>query len=209
MNDVRLQQLLKMAAEAERLEFGERPLRPSSFPLQKNTSRVVRMWGAAAAILFVGVTGLFTLKSSTTKDPVPVADSAPGIPSVNTCDEESTVLLALFRKADGIAGRATMAVRSWDAARGLSDLAEGELLGIAFEHTNDMTPEALPDSVVLLAVSGPSSLIPHSDAEATVLAACLENTPTACGEEVPCYTSAALSCLPPGVTVRGESRIVR
>lgn len=207
MNDARLQQLLKLAAEAERLESGDRHFHVKPLSSKAANFNASRILGVAAAVAFAGVIGLLTLKSPTVVQPIDVVEAE--TPTTPICEQESTVLLALFHKADGIAGRATMALRNWDATRGLNDLAEGELLGIAFEHANDMTPEAMPDSVVLLAVSGPSSLIPHSDAEATLLAACLENTPASCGGEVPCYTSAALSCLPPGVTVRGETRIVR
>lgn len=212
MNNTRLEQLLKMAAEAERMEFGERTASPGRLRSIDSRSSIGRH-SAAAALLVASAIGLYSWSTSET-DTLDVAKTdvkQSDITTLNTasCEEESTVLLALFHKADGIAGRATMALRNWDAHRSLNDLGEGELIGLAFEHSHEVTPESLPDSVILLAVSGPMSLIPHSDAEATTLAACLENTPASCGEEVPCFTSAALACLPPGVTVRGESRIVR
>ncbi len=229
MNDRRLTQLLRMAAEAERMESTtlrfEAPVRASG-PAWTGWLEI----SAAAAAVVVGATVWMTdltggssagpslaQSNPTTIEPVGVVPSP--LPVAHTdqnvvaqgdpCDSESTVLLAIFRKADGATSTLRFAMKDWDAHRGINDLAEGELIGFAFDHADEITPDTMPDSVVLLAVSGPSDLVPRSDEDAAHLAACLEQAPTTCGEEMPCYANAALQCLPPGVSVHAEARVVR
>ncbi|MFZ4574562.1 MAG: hypothetical protein ACOYN0_09205 [Phycisphaerales bacterium] len=211
MNDRQLTQLLRMAAEAERLESG-----PATLRMPTPTHRRPGLWiGLAAAASVAAAFAFLSLPSPQPKNaptPVALADPNPIAPqpvNADPCDDESTVLLAIFRNADGSTIQSRIAMKDWDSRRGLNDLGEGELIGFAFEHAEEMTPETLPDSVVLLAVSGPTNLVPHSEAAAAQLTACLEQTPASCGAEVPCYTSAALQCLPAGVSVIGEARAVR
>lgn len=222
MDDRRLAQLLRMAAEAERLEEATLPFtRPGS----RGGISMTRWMGIGSIAAAVVVGASLWVSNAIAPTPVvrpiasntiPKASDTPSVvavsestPVADPCDNESTVLLALFRKADGNTQTMRFSMQDWDSRRGLNDLAEGELIGFAFEHQDEMTPENLPDSVVLLAVSGPSELIPRSDEEAAHLAACLQMAPTTCGEEVPCYTSAALQCLPAGVSVHAEARVVR
>ena len=227
MDDRQLSQLLRMAAEAERLEFGHAPL---SMPAPASPRLGVWLgWSAAAAVIAVGSAFWFanavlapSTPSISPNTHVATADNAPlptntdpttpaivEVAAADPCDNESSVLLAIFRNADGSTSQARIAMSDWDSRRGLNDLAEGELIGFAFEHTENMTADTMPDSVVLLAVTGPSELVPHTADAAAHLAACLDQTPASCGTEIPCYTSAALQCLPPGVSVRGEARVVR
>jgi hypothetical protein len=225
MDDRQLSQLLRMAAEAERLEFGHAPLPMPAHPAPR--LGLWLGWSAAAAAVVIGSSLWFAnailAPSTPPNTTVATAEQPPRLPTntdpntpaivevaaADPCDNESSVLLAIFRNADGSTSQARIAMSDWDSRRGLNDLAEGELIGFAFEHTENMTADTMPDSVVLLAVTGPSELVPHTADAAAYLAACLEQTPTSCGTEIPCYTSAALQCLPPGVSVRGEARVVR
>jgi hypothetical protein len=230
MDERRLTQLLQMAAEAERMETG-RSLLDSAPPVFTRRLWTPRPWiGVAAALGVAGVIGWALMPGGSQPTPrVASTNSAidsnpaathsgrtPSEPVVDVasaaapdpCATESTILMALFQSVNGAVRSTRVAISDWDSRRGLDDMGEGEILSLAFEHIDEITAETLPDKVVLVAVSGPSGLLPDSEGDARVLQACLEGAPCG-GDQSICYTSAAQQCLPDGLSVAVETRAMR
>lgn len=120
-----------------------------------------------------------------------------------------SIIVAMFRTADGQSRCVRIKSHEWDCGRSLDDISEGDLIGFAFENACDSVIEEGPESLVVLAMSGPKGSFAKEAETAEAIAACMQSTPDSCGIEAACYADVALQCLPPGITVRAETLAVR
>lgn len=120
-----------------------------------------------------------------------------------------SIIVAMFRTSDGQSRCVRIKSHEWDCGRSLDDISEGDLIGFAFENACDSVIEEGPESLVVLAMSGPKGSFAKEAETAEAIAACMQSTPDSCGIEAACYADVALQCLPPGITVRAETLAVR
>ncbi len=145
--------------------------------------------------------------------------SGAGLTALVTADVKSTgsalpelrdsIIVAMYKGSDGTTRCVRVKSHEWDCGRGIEDLSEGELIGFAFESACDSVLEEGPESLVVLAMSGPKGSWSKETTTAEAITACLESSPEVCGSEASCYADVARHCLPAGVTVRAETMEVR
>ncbi len=125
---------------------------------------------------------------------------APG-PALAPGPPEQCVVLAIFSDAHGGFRCVQWCPHQWQGGRRLKDVPATELLGVPFG------PPCMPSAerLLVVALAGPRDRLPHTDASAEALAACIVDAPSMCHDEPSTYATAARSCLPRGVTVKVES----
>lgn len=225
MNNRELENLIRMAMEVEDLEGSRPALSFDGAPVTVVRTGARRVWLiggglAAAAALTLAAVAVWPTKPSEpsarladstgvvgTHEVVPparsvVVDSPPPVHVAQVPPDagEKTVLLAIFRDADDRCSCVQLRDGEW-SGRKLADIGRSELLRTAMARACNESPE----HVLVIAIAGPAEYLPSSD-QAEVLAACVFETPSTCGDDdSSCYTSAAMACLPAGMTVKAET----
>lgn len=221
MNDTQLQRLLRMAGEAEELD------RPASYAFSARRAARARwqariawlgLTGAAAAAVALAV--IFSGPTPGPQTPTPIAgpaiEESPGIAlaaapvephpvrlvkgPVPTRDEQS-VVLAIFRGAQGECSCVQLTDFDAGAGRRLADVAYGELLEFALR--NPCTDAA--SQLLVIGVAGRRGTLPSTPEDADLLASRLANVAVSEHRDVSLVAYAALPQLPPGSTVVAEA----
>lgn len=215
MDDRQIQELVRMAVEAESLEHDQSVPGPFLFPAHRSSWRVGLAWaGAAAAGLALGVGTWVAVRQGPSPVPVPkmaLADktdrsaaatlpkpvpthAAPG-PHARGAGDERCVVLMITRDSYGDLSCVQWRPHEWGEGRSLAQITPAELLDAA----GGMWCDDGASEVTVVAVSGPRGSVPSSDALAQEVAACMTYSGDLCEGEPGSYATAALSCLPAGV----------
>ncbi len=207
MNDRQLENLIRMALEAEALEASAQPARRPRPPAWRRAAGGL----AAAACLAGALTIAFQAHWNKTT-PAPIPNSTQGgiasgtrpvtITQIEAPDAETdSIVLAVFRDNGEEDPCVQMELGSFCGARNLADIDRTELLLTAFE--NACTPT--PGQVVVLALSGPRGTLPRNQEEAAALASCIIDAPDACAADGACVAQRVRRYLPPDVSIVAES----
>ncbi len=126
-------------------------------------------------------------------------------------EEHCCVVVALVRDAGGGLGCVRWRQHEWDVDR---VSAMGALdLKTAVAATCPPTGEGVRTidgrQVVLVAIAGPTRLLPRTDERAAELAMCILGSPRPCETEGMCFTGAAARCLPNELSVKVETVALR
>lgn len=225
MNDRHLENLLRMAHEAEELDRSARAGHAAYvIPVWRRWVLGVGGLAAAAALAITVVHGTFASKP-VVHSPVRIASSdhvrVQPVKAHTLSDEElaavQRALADLIDSTDDAAGDRDEALviaisgapddrscecvrwRRVELPRGreLADLTRGELLRLGLQES------CSPHAGKLLVVAVASDAISLNAETADRVAACLNGQ--SCGEVGSCYATAALACLPPDATVVAET----
>ena len=229
MNDHQLHELLRMAAEVEEIEahasstLGQ--VSPWTLSRRPNIARRAAWAGVSIAAALALGAGLFVSlrpapvsqpghsESIATADPIVPAvaanspDLQPAITAVTSEPATPGMLLAIYQDILGAARCVQVLPLPMNPGESLADVARADILHS--EELDEGTSCATgPHRLLVVALSGPSSSLPDSDASAQALASCIAASRDQCSEMPSSYASAAAACVPPGVSVRVESTIV-
>jgi len=209
MDERDLNALIRMATEVDAMESDESHsfhwARAKASRRDVIMQRLTGIGGLAAAACLALMVFMW-VRGPQPAAPTPVAIAAPTIEHIAVpakLSEEGSVILAIFHDADD---RCSCVQLRSDAFKGrkVSEMGGGELLRTAIAtacHEN-------PEKVLVLAMSGPREVLPHTTAEAEVLATCISEGGR-CGDDSICYASNAQVYLPAGVTVVAETMGMR
>lgn len=218
MDDRQIQELVRMAVEAESLDRAGPATGPYLFPVGRSAWRVGLAWaGAAAAGLALSVGAWMWVRPVSSPVPGPVIASAdkgvaapdqkPAIalagasPVVVAVGDERCIVLMISRDSYGELSCVQWRPHEWGEGRSLAQITPAELLDAA----GGMWCEDAASEMTVVAVSGPRGSMPSSDALAQEVAACIAYSGDLCEEEPGSYASAALSCLPEGVHAMAQT----
>lgn len=227
LNDRQLQQLLRMAAEAEELAESSLQVMPASRTWSAGGRR--RTWVgisslAAAAALALGV---FVALPSRPPAPLPTDGGLAIAPTIDElpidpppaapvekeahspvrlvtgdsgADPEQSVLFAIFRDPGGDCSCVQLRETDWGDKR-LADVGRDELLAAALGDPCT----TLAGQVLIVGVSGRPGSVPTTRLDAETLATRLAHVPMSEHQDVSLAAYAALPQLPPGSTVVAEA----
>lgn len=219
MDDRELEQLLRMAREAE--ELADSAI-PASITLVRPLWRRPRVWaGLSTLAAAAAVTVVWTLVPRTVAPPsvpttYPIA-AAPESPATATPDEpesqpirlvkgmdpggpEQSVVFAIFRDPAGGCSCVQLENADWGSRR-LADVGRDELLAAALD--NPCT--TLARQVLVVGVSGKPGTVPTTHDDAERLATRLSSVPLNEHQDVSLAAYAAMPDLPIGSTVVAEA----
>jgi hypothetical protein len=206
MDDKRIQELVRMAMEAEALE---RP--PTRSGVVRRLFVNAGIGVAAAACLAVG---FVVLQPSPPAKAPPSITERPADRSIGTevakvettAEEDGCVVMAMFRAEDGSCSCVQVREPSWDGRR-LADVSRSELRTAALKApcSNDA------EQVFIVAVQGRSDSLPRSHEQAEVIAKQVSRAAASVGRhaDVSSLAYAAMPGLSPGATVVAESIAMR
>jgi hypothetical protein len=221
MDDRELQQLLRMAREAEELADSAIPVSIPFRPLWKRpgTWAALSTLAAAAAVAIVWVVVPPAPPSVVTPEPGPLAvlpHHEEPTPEVATQDDdpapvrivrsepgdepEQSVVFAIFRDPTGGCSCVQMENADWGSKR-LADVGRNELLAAAL----DDPCTTMARQVLIVGVSGKRGTVPATHDDAERLAARLASVPINEHQDVSLAAYAAMPELPIGSTVVAEA----
>lgn len=216
MDDRQIQQLVRMALEAQALES---PDSSGAFVLAAHRSgwHPSIRWGAAAAGLVGAACIWLALRPAPGSAPpmlgespadttslatlalLPEPSRRPALPAVAvdspTPAGEHSVVLTIFRDSYGELSCVQWHPHEWGEGRTLAEVTAGELLDAGAQAWCDTGASEM----VVVALTGPKGSMPATDTFAQDFAACIAASGDLCELDPSSYSSAALSCLPPGV----------
>lgn len=114
---------------------------------------------------------------------------------------KSAVLVAIFKDSTGDCRCVQIQPHNWEDGRTLADHLPSDLLGVKLNGSCS----AGGDSLMLVAMEGPTELLPSTAAQAEELANCVSDAPRICDGSPGCMASMASRCLPPDVAVLAHS----
>lgn len=211
MDDKDIAALIRMAAEAERLEEAA-PLRFEwARPNHSDRAQQVRKLAAGIATLAaaacVGFMALVWLKPTPTPvtPPLAVIDPKPAEvvalverdpePVASPKAEFGSVIMAFFRDSDDRCS--CVQLNAADFKGGLAEVHGQELLRRALANACHDNPER----VMVIAMQGPTDALPSSTAEAELIAAAMREESAHCGGDAMCISSVASPFFSEGVTL--------
>ena len=230
MNDRQLHELLRMAAEVEAIEaqssssLGQ--VSPWTVANRPAARRRVAWAVASAAAMFTLAAGVFvslrpapTPSATTLADaskPAPVepvlepapADMQPAVLAVDSKPASPGMLLAIYQDILGAARCVQILPLPIEPGSSLADVARADLLHVDELGENSRCATGGPQRLLVVALAGPATALPDSDASAQALASCIAASRDQCSELPSSYADAAAACVPPGVSVRVESTLV-
>jgi hypothetical protein len=233
MNDRQLHELLRMAAEVEEIEAHASSTlgQISPWTIARGPRTLTRtVWAglSVAAAIALGA-GLFVtlgtpggasggtpgahqpgaLALAPVEAPVPAVDPVvqPSMTAVDSQPATPGMLLAIYQDILGAARCVQVLPLPMNPGESLADVARADILH-AEELGNGGSCASGPHRLLVVALAGPSSSLPDSDASAEALASCIASSRDQCSEMPSSYANAAAACVPPGVSVRVESTLV-
>lgn len=229
MNDSRLEQLIRMAVEADELASGAPESDFASRPVYTNRRAIDVRFGrnlrwvpyAAAAGVAIAVVGTWfvsqynnvqktrQLASHTSKSisPIYIEDRTSGGGKTSASDDvaasipEQNVVVAIFH--DPISGQRCVKWREhdWTDNKCLSDVESEEVQTVNVGRA--CTP--MPRQVLMIALSGPQTELPTNDTTAAQLADCILEGDRYCDSVGTCYVPATTRCVSPNVSFKIET----
>lgn len=114
---------------------------------------------------------------------------------------EGSIVVAIYVDEAGVSHCVQWGEHGWSNNRCLSDVPASEVRSVRLGEPCSTDAR----QVVLVALSGPRSMLPATDIGATQLAQCIARAGQDCEHEGACYLHAASDCLPSGVSVRVQT----
>jgi hypothetical protein len=213
MDDKQIQNLVRMAMEAEDLERageGLAPLArigPGPAPLAWRLLKDVGIGVAAAACLTLG----FLYFRPAPNIPVVKKGVAMGgggtRDAVTPAAKDKCVVMAMFRDTDGRCSCVQMRETEWRDQRRLAEVPRAEIRNVALQSPCSSDAE----QVLILAMEGQSETLPRNQHEAEVLAQGLSTAAASVGRhaDVASLAYTLMPALMPGATVVADSLTMR
>lgn len=111
------------------------------------------------------------------------------------------VVVAIFRDSRDGCSCVHLQPHDFTDGRRLADHAPTDLLSVPLKGA--CAPS--PDRILLVALEGPTEMLPRTPAEAESLVECVTDAPRQCDGSPACYASAASRCLPQDVHVLAQT----
>ncbi len=228
MNDRQLHELLRMAAEVEEIEASASASLGQVSPWANARrpslqTRLVRAGVAVAAVVALGAGMFIALRPAPLPQPTPgstlalkseAPEAQPSAPKAVQSQSALAsrpatpgMLLAIYQDILGAARCVQVLPLPMNPGQSLAEVSRSDLLH-AEELAEGTSCATGPHRLLVVALAGPSSSLPDSDAKAEALATCIAASRDMCSEMPSSYANAAAACLPPGVSVRVESTLV-
>jgi hypothetical protein len=226
MNDRRINDLVRMAMEADELEADaqspDRHLAGAIDAVPSGRSGSLRGWWAGAALAAAGIAVVVALPFFTghaSKPGATIVEGRLGVPGpkgtievvspavvVNTALErvdpgtvERCVVVAIFRDDHGRMNCVKSKPHEWSENRCLGEVSSQELRRVVVGQGCSSSA----DQALMVALAGPQRSLPKTEADAMGLATCILGSP--CENDPRCLANAAAECVPAEVSVKIET----
>ena len=126
------------------------------------------------------------------------------VPAEQGCPDKS-VVLAIYEDAPGVIRCVRWREHNWKDGRCLHEVNPAELLCAGFGAPCNQAGATRPNTLLVVALSGPKDRLPSNEGEAQALATCIAHSPLAHDDPDRDPACVHVPCIPPDVTVRVES----